>query len=425
MAASILSSKWPAGPTKGLPRRSSSLPGASPISIARAAGLPSKTQVVVAVFLSAQPSKSAMARTKILDRGGAGRPPGGRRPGNRPPRPAPGRGRSGAAAGWGRGGEASSAAAAAKRSIGASSRVSSTPISTCHCSSPASRARSVVMVRTPVNTPIVPRTAVRYEGCEARFDGRCQRVSPRNTGRRAVLAPLTMTGMLFIAAASPGSAVADAAGSGPLLAQVEAAPSGPGGPPAAMTAAGAFLAAQHALAQRDMAAAADYLLAALDRDPANGQALRQAHFALVSSGRVAEAVPLARELVEQGPEEQFSSLTLTADAPRPRRLGGRARRARRLRAQRIRRRPGAADRVLDRGRPREPRARSRRPGRLRSRRRPRSRAGLSCRSDRGAAGDAEAADTAFRAALALDRAALAYGDFLERQGRPLEGARGL
>ena len=247
-------------------------------------------------------------------------------------------------------------------------------------------------------------------------------MSPRNTGRRAVLAPLTMTGMLFIAA-SPSSAVADAAGSGPLLAQVEtapAAPSGPGGPPAAMTAAGAFLAAQHALAQRDMAAAADYLLAALDRDPANGQALRQAHFALVSSGRVAEAVPLARELVEQGPEEQFSSLTLTADAlargdweAALDALGAFARSGFGdalvpLIESWIEVGRGSHERALavlgayDRGDDLDP-VRAYHAGLIEA-----------------LAGDAEAADTAFRAALALDRAALAYGDFLERQGRPLE-----
>src|SRR5436309_2761057 len=55
------SSSWPLTPTKGLPARSSSAPGASPISITRAAGLPSPNTRLVAVFFSGQPSKAASA----------------------------------------------------------------------------------------------------------------------------------------------------------------------------------------------------------------------------------------------------------------------------------------------------------------------------------------------------------------------------
>ena len=51
-----LSSSCPLGPTNGLPWRSSSAPGASPISITLASGLPSAKRRLRAVSLSAQPS---------------------------------------------------------------------------------------------------------------------------------------------------------------------------------------------------------------------------------------------------------------------------------------------------------------------------------------------------------------------------------
>src|SRR5438105_4289422 len=59
MAASMRSSNWPARPTKGLPIRSSSAPGASPINMIGAAGLPSIKTVFVAVRFSGQSSNPA------------------------------------------------------------------------------------------------------------------------------------------------------------------------------------------------------------------------------------------------------------------------------------------------------------------------------------------------------------------------------
>ena len=50
-AASILSSSFPARPTKGRPMRSSSRPGASPMNMMREAGLPSAKTVWVARLL--------------------------------------------------------------------------------------------------------------------------------------------------------------------------------------------------------------------------------------------------------------------------------------------------------------------------------------------------------------------------------------
>ena len=83
--------------------------------------------------------------------------------------------------------------------------------------------------------------------------------------------------------------------------------------PEEITPSGAYLAAQAAFMARDMSAAADYLLVALAADPDNKDVLRQAHFALVSSGRVAEAMPLARKLLVGEPAEQLSPLTLAVD----------------------------------------------------------------------------------------------------------------
>ena len=77
---------------------------------------------------------------------------------------------------------------------------------------------------------------------------------------------------------------------------------------------GAYLAAQAAIMERDMAAASDYLLIALAADLDNKDLLRQAHFALVSSGRIPEALSIARKLMIGEGIDQFSPLTLTADA---------------------------------------------------------------------------------------------------------------
>ena len=85
MLASMRSSNWPEGPTKGLPARSSSAPGPSPTSISPASGLPSANTRLVAVAASGQPSKPARAaRSSASVRAAAatscarsGRAPGG------------------------------------------------------------------------------------------------------------------------------------------------------------------------------------------------------------------------------------------------------------------------------------------------------------------------------------------------------------
>ena len=83
---------------------------------------------------------------------------------------------------------------------------------------------------------------------------------------------------------------------------------------AGLLALGGYLAALAAISARDMTAAADYLLAALTADSGNGELLRRTHLALVSAGRIPEALPIARELVEGGSVDRFAPLTLAADA---------------------------------------------------------------------------------------------------------------
>ena len=64
MEASIRSSNCPLGPTKGMPLRSSSAPGASPMKMMGACGLPSAKTRWVAVFFNPHPSKfSRVARS--------------------------------------------------------------------------------------------------------------------------------------------------------------------------------------------------------------------------------------------------------------------------------------------------------------------------------------------------------------------------
>src|SRR5437763_1644499 len=61
IAASMRSSNCPARPTKGRPMRSSSAPGASPMIMTGAAGLPSRNTVLVAVRFNGQSSKAAIS----------------------------------------------------------------------------------------------------------------------------------------------------------------------------------------------------------------------------------------------------------------------------------------------------------------------------------------------------------------------------
>lgn len=89
----------------------------------------------------------------------------------------------------------------------------------------------------------------------------------------------------------------------------EAAPLTPGA-----GGSGKYLAARQAQILSDTAAAADYFVAALDRDPDNIEILRRAYFYLVAEGRIEDAVPLARRTLEMEPDSSVAPLVLAASA---------------------------------------------------------------------------------------------------------------
>ena len=77
---------------------------------------------------------------------------------------------------------------------------------------------------------------------------------------------------------------------------------------------GAYLASRAAIYQGDMILRADFLSQALDTSPDDKTLLSEAHNALLSVGRVREAVQLAKRLLARGLKTEFSSATLLVDA---------------------------------------------------------------------------------------------------------------
>ena len=80
--------------------------------------------------------------------------------------------------------------------------------------------------------------------------------------------------------------------------------------------AGAYLAAQHARAQGDFAAAAQYYAQALTRDPDNPAMLENATIAYLALGRLDQAVAVARKLEADGLRSQVAQIALVADEAR-------------------------------------------------------------------------------------------------------------
>ena len=120
--------------------------------------------------------------------------------------------------------------------------------------------------------------------------------------------PAAVAALLALAACGPG-AIGGLAGSG-------AAPS-PGASPS-----GAYLAAAAALARSDMAAAADYLQAALAAAPGERALMRKTHIALLAAGRMEEALAVARRMAADEvtgggvpPQITLAAAALAADAP--------------------------------------------------------------------------------------------------------------
>ena len=77
---------------------------------------------------------------------------------------------------------------------------------------------------------------------------------------------------------------------------------------------GAYLASRTALYQGDMISRADFLSQALDTSPDDKTLLSETHNALLSIGRIRDAVHLARRLLSQGQKTEFSSVTLLVDS---------------------------------------------------------------------------------------------------------------
>ena len=73
---------------------------------------------------------------------------------------------------------------------------------------------------------------------------------------------------------------------------------------------GSYLAARHAMVQRDAAAASAYYRAALRGDPRNADLLTRAFLAVISNGEVEEAVRLAERVLQADKNERLSRLVL-------------------------------------------------------------------------------------------------------------------
>jgi tetratricopeptide (TPR) repeat protein len=73
---------------------------------------------------------------------------------------------------------------------------------------------------------------------------------------------------------------------------------------------GSYLAARHAMVERDTAAAAAYYRSALRGDPRNNELLTRAFLAVISNGEVEEAVRLAERVLQSDKNERLSRLVM-------------------------------------------------------------------------------------------------------------------
>ena len=80
------------------------------------------------------------------------------------------------------------------------------------------------------------------------------------------------------------------------------------------SAAGLYLAGQHAVESGDMKTAADLLPLALEADPTNEALAQQALIALISDGRFDPAIALAKQTVANDPKAPLAAIMLACDA---------------------------------------------------------------------------------------------------------------
>ncbi|MGE0714385.1 MAG: tetratricopeptide repeat protein [Alphaproteobacteria bacterium] len=82
------------------------------------------------------------------------------------------------------------------------------------------------------------------------------------------------------------------------------------------TATGAYLSGLHAQRQHDYAAAAAFILKALEEDPDDGALRVRAFQLLLSEGRIDDALPFARDIVKGSPGNWLAAMTVAVDAVR-------------------------------------------------------------------------------------------------------------
>lgn len=87
-------------------------------------------------------------------------------------------------------------------------------------------------------------------------------------------------------------------------------------PSSADTGAGAYLAARSAEQQHDFAAASQYYIRALTKDPGNRELMERAVLSLIGMGDITRALPIARQLAGADPESQVAGTLLLAEAVR-------------------------------------------------------------------------------------------------------------
>ena len=125
---------------------------------------------------------------------------------------------------------------------------------------------------------------------------------------RARLLRFGLISAALLAAASPAGAKNDP--------EVEAALAASALPPGAATATGTYLSGLHAQKLHAYDEAADFLLKALASDPEEPALVQRAFQLLISEGRIAEALPLAREVIKRMPGNALANLALAIDAAR-------------------------------------------------------------------------------------------------------------
>jgi tetratricopeptide (TPR) repeat protein len=109
------------------------------------------------------------------------------------------------------------------------------------------------------------------------------------------------SGLVAACASQPPPSAAHATGFLPI--QLAAADNSGAGAPVATSPYGDFLAGMLASHERDLSAAADFMMRAWESDPENTVLLRRAFLLAAADGRHAEAVRLAQRIVKQEPDD--------------------------------------------------------------------------------------------------------------------------